>query len=63
MSYSLTVAVVDGMPSVTHSGDVPDGTFTVSGHEDDKARNLGVTRQGTDGRYIESASHTHYKEG
>lgn len=62
MSYSLKVAVADGVATVETTGEVPDGTFVVSGHEDDNSRQLGVTRQGVDGRYVEAASHTHYKE-
>lgn len=56
------VKVTDGTAVTDLSGDVPDGTYVVSGHEDERQRTLGVTRQGTDGRYAEAASHTHYKE-
>lgn len=62
MSYTISVRTEDGQASVQVSGEVPDGVFTVSGHEDDSQRQLSVTRQGLDGRYVATAGHTHYKE-
>lgn len=48
MSYSYKVVVTDGKPAVDEksvSGTVPDGTFYVSGHEDDNGRSIGVSRK------------------
>lgn len=63
MSYNVTVEVAEGTATVTTSGEVPDGEFTIHGHEDATRREIGVTRRGADGRYIAAANSTHYKEG
>lgn len=63
MSYTLTVVVKGAETSVTHSGDVPDGEFTIHGHEDATQRVFGATQRGADGRYVAAATSTHYKEG
>lgn len=61
MSYTITVAVEDGTVAATMGGEVPEGEFVISGHEDDSQRTLAVTRRGPDGRYVGTASHVHYK--
>lgn len=61
MSYSVEVRVKDGTASVTTSGEVPEGSFTVAGHEDDSQSSLNVTRRLPDGRFAASAAHTHNK--
>lgn len=62
MSYNITVAVKDGTASVTATDQTPDGEFTISGHEDQATRSLGVVRRGADGRYVQQASAVHHKE-
>jgi hypothetical protein len=61
VSYSVKLRVSEGVVVPEISGLVPDGTITVSGHDDDEKHVLSVTRQGPDGRYVAAASHTHYK--
>lgn len=61
MSFSITVAVKNGDTTVQTTGEVPDGEYTVNGHDDDNSRVLGVYQRGTDGKYVSSATHTHYK--
>ena len=45
MSYGITVTIVDGKVS-NHStfGDLPDGVFQVTGHEDESTDSVGVAR-------------------
>lgn len=62
MSYSVNVRVHLGEATVTATGDVPDGEFTVTGHEDDSRRMLSVARRDADGRYAQQAGSVHYKE-
>lgn len=62
MSYNMAITVKDGQASVVLSGDVPDGHYDVHGHEDQAQRSFGVARKGLDGRYVQAASSTHYKE-
>lgn len=62
MSFTITVTVRDGLPSVTASGDVRDGEYTVNGHEDRETRTLGLVQRGPDGRYVTQVSNVHHKE-
>lgn len=62
MSFNLTVTVREGKPSVTASGDVPEGEFIIHGHDDSQHRQFGVTHRGPDGRYVAAANSDHYKE-
>ena len=62
MSYAITVTVKLGTAVVTTSGEVPDGEFAISGHEDDSQRSLNLTHRGADGRYLQSSSAVHHKE-
>lgn len=55
MSYSVTIKASGGTVEVSTSGDVPDGTITVSGHDSHKDHSLSVNRSGADGRVIQSA--------
>lgn len=61
MSYNITVTSHLGESVVSTSGEVPDGEFVISGHEDDSQRTLGVTRRGADGRYVQQANAVHHK--
>lgn len=63
MSYAITVSVTDGTATVATSGEVPGGEFSISGHEDQAARHLTVSRRGPDGRYVQAANSVHYKDG
>ena len=62
MSYSITVKAEGGHLTVEHSGDVPDGTHIISGHEDEHGRTMGVTRSDPGGRQVAHASAHHSKE-
>lgn len=62
MSFNITVTVADGEPTVTSSGDVKDGQYAVSGHEDRSQVYIGVTQSGPDGRSIIGANATSYRE-
>lgn len=62
MSFQITVAVKAGHVTPGISGEVPDGEFIVSGHEDASQRSLSVVRRGVDGRYVQQASAVHHKE-
>lgn len=62
MSFSVNVTSKAGEVTVTTSGDVPDGIFGVSGHEDSAQRSLSVTHRSPDGRYVQNATSVHYKE-
>lgn len=62
MSYSITVRAVDGQLTVEHSGDVPDGTHIISGHEDHQGRSVGITRNHPEGHQQVTASGYHSKE-
>lgn len=45
MSYSIRLGVVDGRPVVEDfSGQVPEATFLLSGHECDSSVTIGVSR-------------------
>ncbi len=62
MSFNVNVAIKLGTATVTTSGDVPDGEFVIAGHEDSGQRFLSVSRRGPDGRFVQVAQATHYKE-
>lgn len=62
MQYSLIIVVRDGQPDIDGADNLPDGTFVISGGEDDQHRHIAISRKHTDGRYAESASHSHPKE-
>lgn len=62
MSYVVSVRVQGGQATAALSGDVPDGEYQISGHDDAHQRALSVVRRTPDGRYAEQAGHTHYKE-
>lgn len=52
MSFSFRIIVEEGKPAVdagTVSGNIPDGSFVLTGHDDAAARSLAVSRQGPDG--------------
>lgn len=61
MSFNITVTSHLGESAVSTSGEVPDGEFVISGHEDSELRSLGVTRRGADGRYVQQANTVHHK--
>lgn len=63
MSYTVKIKSEDGkVTNVSASGTLPDGEHEVNGHDDASYISLGVTRRGADGRYVESAQHSHTKE-
>lgn len=62
MSFNITVTVADGEPTVAVSGDVKDGKYAVSGHEDRSQVYLGITQSDSDDRPIVSVHGTRYRE-
>jgi hypothetical protein len=53
MSYSFAAEMKDGqMVILSSSGDIPEGKFHVSGHEDDTERTISVTRQDKDTLHV-----------
>ena len=62
MSFNITVVAGQGTAAVSTSGEVPDGEFMITGHEDDQSRSMGLTRRGPDGRYVQQATAVHHKE-
>lgn len=63
MSYTITLKSEGGsVANVSVSGTLPDGQHEINGHDDASYISLGVTRRGADGRYVESAQHSHTKE-
>lgn len=60
MSYSFVVTVKDGTPAATITsgpGTVPDGTYQVSGHDDDQFRTIGVTRADDSGQVAQASAY------
>lgn len=62
MSYTVTVRSHEGQLTVESSGQVPDGTHVISGHEDDSGRSVGVVRHHPEGHQLASAGAAHSKE-
>lgn len=62
MSYSITVKAAGGQLTVEHSGEVPDGTYIISGHEDEHGHTMGVTRSDAEGHQVAHASAHHSRE-
>lgn len=62
VSYSITVHSLVGRLMFEQSGDVPDGTHAISGHEDDRGRSVGVVRQHPEGHQVIAASGHHSRE-
>lgn len=66
MSYSVSVSVKDGVPSINEAGTSvpPDGTYTVNGHVPVEgtwqAESITVTRFTPDGKTVIQASGTHH---
>jgi hypothetical protein len=61
MSYSVNLKSQDGTVTVTGtSGTVPDGTWTVNGHEDANYASVGVARAKPEGGYVAQATATAY---
>jgi hypothetical protein len=68
MSYTITVKAENGQVEITGtSGSIPDGSWSVNGHESSpvqvsggatvRDRSIAVTHSGVDGRYVTSAQH------
>ena len=56
MSYSFHLRVSGGTVQLENvSGTVPDGSFTVAGHEDDASASISVNRYGVTGPQVISA--------
>lgn len=57
MSFSFVVAAEGGTLKVDNvTGDVPEGKYQVSGHEDEANRSLGVTRFSQTGLVVSQAT-------
>lgn len=62
MTYSITVKTTDGAAIVSAtSGQLPDGTFTISGHEDTTGAGISVQRRDARGRFRAGAAHGHLR--
>lgn len=61
MSYQITVEYSGGQLGVHHSGELPEGTWTVSGHEDGDSRSVTVVQYHPDGHPLAQAGSTHHK--
>jgi hypothetical protein len=60
MSYSLHLKAEKGFISLaSQSGDIPDGSFEISGHRDERGTYLQIARRQPDGTHVEAASHSH----
>jgi hypothetical protein len=56
LSYSFRLRASGGSVQVeTTTGTIPDGEFAVSGHEDEQAASIGVTRLSTTGIAVAGA--------
>lgn len=62
MSYSITVRSEGGQLTVESTGQVPDGTHVISGHEDDSGRHVAVARNHPEGHQLASTGASHSKE-
>lgn len=62
MSYTITVDVVRGKAEVRTSGEVPDGSYTVSGHVTDAYHQVSVHHVNADGKPVVTASATRHQE-
>lgn len=63
MSYSFSLTVKDGVVAVSEGSNtthVPDGKFTIAGHEDAGSRSISVMRTGSDGRGVAQANAVGY---
>ena len=57
MSYQIQVQVTDGTPVIASvSGTVPDGDFSIGGHEDESLPSLSVQRRDTSGNLVANCS-------
>lgn len=57
MSYSITLKAENGTVTVaTVSGTVPDGTYSISGHEDANYVNLSAQRTDANGHLVANAN-------
>jgi len=63
MSYNLMLKAEKGFISlVRQTGDIPDGSFEIYGHQGELNTNLQISRCRADGSHAESASHSHSPE-
>jgi hypothetical protein len=57
VSYSFTVEAKDGVLTIDgQSGTIPDGKFSVSGHDDETTHNIGTSRFDEQGQQVLGAS-------
>ena len=59
MSYQITIKANAGSVTVTTTGDVPDGEFTIVGHDDGDLITLQAEQRSALGRYVARATHHH----
>lgn len=57
MSYSVTVTMRDGQPTVEVEGELPEGSLTVVGHRTRDHVWVEVTQRDAEGRYVTHATH------
>lgn len=62
MSYNITITTTGGQHTVTTSGQVPDGSHSVSGHADDHGSNLAVARMLPGGQVVAQTGSNYSKE-
>lgn len=59
MSYTIELQTRNGHVEWLASGDMPDGTFTITGHLSPTQEELGIQRRDISGRFAGAASHAH----
>lgn len=58
MSYQITVVCRNGVVTLGEGGgDVPDGSWTIGGHEDSHSASINVVRRQPNGRFAAEAQH------
>jgi hypothetical protein len=62
MSYSVNVTVKDGTATATASSGTPDGTFSITGHDDASVRSLSVQLNTGSGEFVAASSLSVRKE-
>lgn len=56
MSYSINLEMKDGtLTLASHSGDIPDGKYTLGGHEDESTRNISISATRYEGEHYHIA--------
>ncbi len=62
MSYSITVTVSNGTPTVKLVGTPPDGEYVVGGHSDEFREDISILRKDVEGLLKAHSTSSHSKE-